>query len=86
MDRNVSGIQDTTSARYERTKSGFHEMVDKNIDLLASELGVNIEDERSVEAVGDFLTDIVEREMIRERPSVLKINSIGRTTITWGSS
>jgi hypothetical protein len=43
-------------------------MVDKNIDLLASELDVNIDDERSVEAVSDFSADIVAQEMIGRDP------------------
>ena len=41
----------------------FTRWLTENIDLLGSELGIEIEDARAEEAVGDFSADIVAREM-----------------------
>lgn len=63
----------------------FTRWLTENIDLLASELRVEIEDARSEEAVGDFSADIVEREMNMGETIVIQNQYNRTTTTTWGS-
>ena len=64
MDWNVSRIREhNLRSVWENEERDFTRWLTENIDLLASELGIEIEDARAEEAVGDFSADIVAREM-----------------------
>jgi hypothetical protein len=63
MDWNVSQIREhNIRSVWENEEWKFTRWLTENIDLLASELGIEIEDTRAEEAVGDFSADIVARE------------------------
>ena len=63
---------------WENEERDFTRWLTENIDLLASELGIEIEDARAEEAVGDFSADIVAREMNTGETVVIE-NQYNRT-------
>ncbi|MDB2226469.1 DUF4268 domain-containing protein [Halorubrum ezzemoulense] len=63
---------------WEDEERDFTQWLTENIDLLASELGIEIEDARAEEAVGDFSADIVAREMNTGETVVIE-NQYNRT-------
>jgi len=79
MDRNISRIQEHgLRSVWENEERDFTRWLTENIDLLASELGIEIEDARAEEAVGDFSADIVAREMNTGETVVIE-NQYNRT-------
>ncbi len=48
---------------WENEERDFTRWLSENVELLASELGLEIEDAHTEEAVGDFSADIVAREL-----------------------
>ena len=79
MDRNVSRIHEhDLRSVWENEERDFTKWLTENIDLLASELGIEIEDARAEEAVGDFSADIVAREMNTGETVVIE-NQYNRT-------
>jgi hypothetical protein len=90
MDWNVSRIREhNLRSVWENEERDFTRWLTENIDLLASELGIEIEDARAEEAVGDFSADIVARGTLsasrrskpRETPgSAAPRNAAGRGT------
>ena len=79
MDRNVSRIREhDLRSVWENEERDFTRWLTENIDLLASELGIEIEDARAEEAVGDFSADIVAREMNTGETVVIE-NQYNRT-------
>ena len=64
MDPHISEIQEhTLRSVWAHEEHHFTKWLRDNIDLLGAELGIEIEDARTEEAVGDFSSDIVAREM-----------------------
>lgn len=64
MNWNVSRIREhNLHSVWENEEWDFTRWLTDNIDLLVSELGIEIKHVRAEEAVGDFSADIVAREM-----------------------
>ncbi|ESS02856.1 MAG: hypothetical protein A07HR67_02361 [uncultured archaeon A07HR67] len=63
---------------WETEERDFTRWLTENIDLLASELGIEIEDARAEEAVGDFSADIVARKTTTGETVVIE-NQYNRT-------
>lgn len=64
MDSNISKIHEhSLRSVWQHEEHDFTKWLKKNIDLLGAELGIEIEDARTEESVGDFSSDIVAREM-----------------------
>lgn len=64
MDRNISKIQDhELRSVWQNEEKDFTRWLAENIELLGTALGIEIEDARAEESVGDFSSDIVAREM-----------------------
>ena len=64
MDPNVSEIHEhTLRSVWPHEEHDFTKWLKNHIDLLGAELGIEIEDARTEESVGDFSSDIVAREM-----------------------
>ena len=79
MGQNVSRIHEhDLRSVWENEERDFTRWLTENIDLLASELGIEIEDARAEEAVGDFSADIVAREMNTGETVVIE-NQYNRT-------
>jgi hypothetical protein len=79
MGQNVSRIHEhDLRSVWENEERDFTQWLTENIDLLASELGIEIEDARAEEAVGDFSADIVAREMNTGETVVIE-NQYNRT-------
>ncbi|MFC4987152.1 DUF4268 domain-containing protein [Saliphagus infecundisoli] len=79
MERYVAQIQDhNLRTVWENEERGFTRWLAENIDLLGSELGIELEDARTEEAVGDFSSDIVAREMNTGETVVIE-NQYGNT-------
>ncbi|GGI97146.1 hypothetical protein GCM10008995_03890 [Halobellus salinus] len=79
MDWNVSRIREhNLRSVWENEERDFTRWLTENIGLLASELGIEIEDTRAEEAVGDFSADIVAREMNTGETVVIE-NQYGKT-------
>ena len=79
MDRDIAEIQEhELRSVWEHEERDFTQWLTKNIQLLGSALGVEFEDARAEEAVGDFSSDIVAREMNTGETVVIE-NQYGRT-------
>jgi hypothetical protein len=64
MDRDISEIQEhDLRSVWQNEERDFTRWLTENIELLGSALGIEIEDARAEESVGDFSSDIVAREM-----------------------
>lgn len=64
MDPHIFEIQEhTLRSVWAHEEHHFTKWLRDNIDLLGAELGIEIEDARTEESVGDFSSDIVAREM-----------------------
>ena len=64
MDPNVSEIHEhSLRSVWQHEEHDFTKWLKNHIDLLGAELGIEIEDARTEESVGDFSSDIVAREM-----------------------
>ncbi|WP_257297860.1 DUF4268 domain-containing protein [Haloarchaeobius sp. FL176] len=64
MEEEIGRIRDhDLRSVWENEERDFTRWLTKNIDLLGSELGIEIEDARAEESIGDFSADIVAREM-----------------------
>lgn len=79
MEKHVVQIQDhKLRTVWEHEESDFTRWLAENIELLASELGIELEDARTEETVGDFSSDIVAREMNTGETVVIE-NQYGKT-------
>jgi len=64
MDRRIAEIEEhELRSVWENEERDFTQWLTENIDLLGAELGIEIEDARAEEAIGNFSADIVAREM-----------------------
>ncbi len=64
MDRSIAAIEEhELRSVWQHEERDFTRWLTENIDLLSAELGIEIEDARAEEAIGDFSADIVAREM-----------------------
>lgn len=64
MDRSIAEIEEhELRSVWENEERDFTRWLTENIDLLSEELGIEMEDARAEEAIGDFSADIVAREM-----------------------
>lgn len=64
MDGNIAEIQEhDLRSVWQNEERDFTRWLVENIELLGSALGIEIEDARAEESVGDFSSDIVAREM-----------------------
>lgn len=63
---------------WEHEERDFTRWLTENIDLLGAALGIELEDARAEETVGDFSSDIVAREMNTGEPVVIE-NQYGKT-------
>jgi len=70
---------------WENEERDFTRWLTENIDLLGAELGIEIEDARAEEAIGDFSADIVAREMNTGETVVIENQYTKRITITLAS-
>lgn len=79
MDERVAQIQEhDLQTVWEHEEHDFTRWLAKNIELLGSELGIEIEDAQTEEAVGNFSSDIVAREMNTGETVVIE-NQYGKT-------
>ncbi len=79
MDRNIAQIQEHgLRTVWEHEERDFTIWLTENIELLGTTLGIELEDARSEEAVGDFSSDIVAREMNTGETVVIE-NQYGKT-------
>jgi len=79
MDKHVARIQEhNLRTVWEHEEHDFTRWLAKNIELLGSELGIEIEDAQTEKAVGDFSSDIVAREMNTGETVVIE-NQYGKT-------
>lgn len=79
MDRDIARIREhKLRSVWENEERDFTRWLTENVDLLGSALGIEIEDARSEEAVGDFSSDIVARELNTGQTVVIE-NQYGRT-------
>lgn len=79
MERDIAKIQEhELRSIWEHEERDFTRWLTDNIQLLGSALGVELEDARAEEAVGDFSSDIVAREMNSGETVVIE-NQYGRT-------
>lgn len=79
MDGHIAQIQEhELRSIWEHEERDFTQWLIQNIDLLGSALGIELEDARAEEAVGDFSSDIVAREMNTGETVVIE-NQYGRT-------
>lgn len=79
MDRHIAEIEEhTLRSVWEHEERDFTRWLTEHIDLLGATLSIEIEDARSEEAVGDFSSDIVAREMNTGEPIVIE-NQYGTT-------
>jgi len=64
MNRDIAEIHEhELRSIWENEERDFTRWLTENIDLLGAELGIELEDARAEEAVGDFSADVVAREM-----------------------
>lgn len=64
MDQSIAEINEhELRSVWENEERDFTRWLVENIELLGAELGIEIEDARAEEAIGDFSADIVAREM-----------------------
>lgn len=64
MDQPIAQIDEhELRSVWENEERDFTRWLTENIELLGAELGIEIEDARAEEAIGDFSADIVAREM-----------------------
>jgi hypothetical protein len=64
MDRSVAKIEEhELRSVWKNEERDFTRWLTENIDLLGEELGIEMEDARAEEVIGDFSADIVAREM-----------------------
>lgn len=79
MDRNIATIQEhELRSVWEHEERDFTRWLTENIELLGSTLGIELEDARAEEAVGDFSSDVVAREMNTSETVVIE-NQYGKT-------
>lgn len=79
MGQDIAEIQEhELRSVWENEERDFTRWLTKNIELLGSALGIELEDARAEEAVGDFSSDIVAREMNTGEPVVIE-NQYGKT-------
>lgn len=79
MDRDVARIREhELRSVWEHEERDFTQWLTENIDLLGSTLGIELEDARAEETVGDFSSDIVAREMNSGETVVIE-NQYGKT-------
>lgn len=79
MERNIAKIQEhELRSVWEHEDRDFTRWLSENIQLLGSALGIELEDARAEEAVGDFSSDIVAREMNTGETVVIE-NQYGKT-------
>ncbi|AGN02281.1 hypothetical protein L593_11690 [Salinarchaeum sp. Harcht-Bsk1] len=79
MDEHIARIQEhQLRTVWENEERGFTRWLGDNIELLGAELGIEIEDARTEETVGDFSSDIVAREMNTGETVVIE-NQYGNT-------
>lgn len=79
MDEHIARIQEhKLRTVWENEERDFTRWLARNIELLGSELGIEIEDARTEETVGDFSSDIVAREMNSGETVVIE-NQYGKT-------
>jgi hypothetical protein len=79
MDKNIATIQEhELRSIWEHEERDFTRWLTENIQLLGSALGIELEDARAEEAVGDFSSDVVAREMNTGETVVIE-NQYGKT-------
>lgn len=79
MDQDIAEIREhELRSVWENEERDFTRWLTENIELLGSALGIELEDARSEQAVGDFSSDIVAREMNTGETVVIE-NQYGRT-------
>ncbi|WP_049980272.1 DUF4268 domain-containing protein [Halolamina rubra] len=79
MDHDIKDIQEhELRSVWKHEEQDFTRWLTANIQLLASALGVELEDARAEEAVGDFSSDIVAKEMNTGETVVIE-NQYGKT-------
>lgn len=79
MDQPISKIQEhELRSIWANEERDFTRWLVDNIELLGSEIGIELEDARSEESVGDFSSDIVAREMNTGETVVIE-NQYGKT-------
>lgn len=79
MDPEIASIEEhELRSVWAHEEQDFTRWLTDNIDLLAAALGIEIEDARPEEAIGDFASDIVAREMNTGEPIVIE-NQYGKT-------
>ncbi|MDZ7730609.1 MAG: hypothetical protein U5K37_06355 [Natrialbaceae archaeon] len=79
MDRDVAKIEDhELRSIWKHEERDFTRWLTENIELLGETLGIELEDARAEEAVGDFSTDIVAKEMNTGETVIIE-NQYGRT-------
>ena len=79
MDYDITQIQEhELRSVWQNEERDFTRWLTENVDLLGSALGIELEDARAEEAVGDFSSDIVAREMNTGETVVIE-NQYGKT-------
>jgi hypothetical protein len=79
MDKKIDTIEEhELRSIWEHEAHDFTRWLTQNIELLGSTLGIELEDARAEEDVGDFSSDIVAREMNTGEPVVIE-NQYGKT-------
>ncbi|QKY21836.1 DUF4268 domain-containing protein (plasmid) [Halolamina sp. CBA1230] len=79
MDRNIAQIQEhELRSIWEHEERDFTRWLTENIQTLGSTLGIELEDARAEESIGDFSSDIVAREMNTGDTVVIE-NQYGKT-------
>ncbi|AXR79919.1 DUF4268 domain-containing protein [Natrarchaeobaculum sulfurireducens] len=79
MEDRIAQIQEhDLRTVWKNEERDFTQWLAKNVELLGSELGLELEDARTEAAVGDFSSDIVAREMNTGERVVIE-NQYGRT-------
>lgn len=79
MDEHIARIEEhELRTVWEHEERDFTRWLAENIELLGSELGIELEDAHTEEAVGDFSSDIVARELNTGEPVVIE-NQYGKT-------
>lgn len=79
MDEDIAQVQEhDLRTVWANEEYDFTQWLAKNIGLLGSELGIEIEDAQTEESIGDFSSDIVAREMNTGETVVIE-NQYGKT-------
>lgn len=79
MDRDIGKIKEhALRSVWEHEERDFTKWLTENIERLGGTIGIELEDARTEEAVGDFSSDIVAREMTTGETVVIE-NQYGKT-------